>query len=67
MEAVKYMHGKGICHRDLKFENILVSGKNIKIVDFGFASDSEMKTRLFCGTPSFMAPEIVKKTGYYGS
>lgn len=59
--AVKYLHSKNICHRDLKFENILIDDRNnIKIIDFGFSilCDPSKKLTLFCGTPSYMAPEI---------
>ena len=62
LDALEYMHGKGVCHRDLKPANILLSDHfDIKITDFGLASVSG-KTNEFCGTLTFMAPEI-----WYGS
>lgn len=39
---------------------------DIRIIDFGFAIRSDKKLNIFCGTPSYMAPEIVKKQEYYG-
>lgn len=65
--AVEYCHNLGVAHRDIKFDNILLDSKNnVKLIDFGFATlDSyDQKTRLFCGTPSYMAPEIVKRKDY---
>jgi serine/threonine protein kinase len=54
-----------VIHRDIKLENILFDSKNyhLKIIDFGFAvrTGAEKKLTIFCGTPSYMAPEIVKK------
>ena len=67
VEAVAYMHLKGFCHRDIKLTNVMI-GKNgkPKIIDFGFASTISKKKTQYCGTPSYMAPEIVKRKGYYG-
>ena len=50
-------------------ENILLdSQSNVKIIDFGFSTcvPNEKKIKIFCGTPSYMAPEIVRKTEYCG-
>jgi len=69
LTAVRYCHQKGVVHRDLKLENILLDeDKNIKIIDFGFSVIVTPKTKLkvFCGTPSYMAPEIIAKKEYYG-
>lgn len=66
---MKYIHGKGICHRDLKFENILIDERNhIKIIDFGFGikSDKHKWLSMYCGTPSYMAPELVAWKEYSG-
>jgi len=68
--ALKHLHDKQIVHRDLKPENILYSSPAddaiIKLADFGLArtlsSDGMMKTA--CGTPGYVAPEILKNEGY---
>lgn len=54
--------------RDIKLENILVESKTnkVKIIDFGFCCQSKEKLRVFCGTPSYMSPEIVSKKDYFG-
>jgi 5'-AMP-activated protein kinase catalytic alpha subunit len=47
--------------------NILVDGRGkIKIVDFGFAAETKTLQKMYCGTPSYMAPEIVLKKVYDG-
>ena len=58
-------------HRDIKLENILFDKQNfnLKIIDFGFAvrvGGADKKLSVFCGTPSYMSPEIVKKQEYAG-
>lgn len=61
-EAIRYIHSQNICHRDLKLENIIIDDRNnVKLIDFGFSicTPFESKLKIFCGTPSFMAPEIV--------
>ncbi|TFK85051.1 Pkinase-domain-containing protein [Polyporus arcularius HHB13444] len=63
-EALAYVHGLGIAHRDLKPENILLTDDNppvVKIADFGLAKVVDTMTALhtFCGTPAYLAPEIV--------
>jgi len=69
LSAIAYCHSKGISHRDLKLENILITDKKtIKIIDFGFSvwSKKEKKLKVFCGTPTYMAPEIISKSEYEG-
>nr|CAX69704.1 serine/threonine-protein kinase Chk2 [Schistosoma japonicum] len=67
--AVKYLHDHGITHRDLKPENILLTSKEnrclIKVTDFGVSKlvDEGTMLRTFCGTPDYLAPEVLKTAG----
>ena len=65
--AFDYIHKKNIFHRDIKLENILLT-KNyeIKIIDFGFGlyNPRNYLQKFFCGTPNYMAPEIIMKKEY---
>lgn len=71
--ALHFCHKQGIAHRDLKPENLLVDDKdNIKITDFGLASlqgpaEKSQLLRTVCGTPNYVAPEVLKEKGYVGS
>lgn len=63
--AVNYMHLHGFAHRDLKFSNVLINEYGlVKLVDFGFACEAIKKQRIFCGTPSYMPPELIQKKEY---
>ena len=67
VKGISYCQSKNINHRDIKLENILVLQNDIiKIIDFGFAVKGNRDTyqKLFCGTPSYMPPEIVNKEKY---
>lgn len=63
-DALRYCHRKCVVHRDIKLENVLVDkNRVVKLVDFGFAVvvPPGHSLNIFCGTPSYMAPEIVNK------
>ena len=66
--CVEYLHDfKSVIHRDLKPENILIGPDGcVKLADFGFVKKLEKweRTRTFCGTPEYMAPEIILNDGY---
>ncbi|XP_063902161.1 cAMP-dependent protein kinase catalytic subunit alpha-like isoform X2 [Zophobas morio] len=66
--ALKYMHEKEhIVYRDIKPENMLLDKKgHLKLIDFGFAKQlgGEEKTYTFCGTPDYLAPEVITRRGY---
>lgn len=63
--AFQHLHSQNIIYRDLKPENILITKEgNIKIVDFGFAKEVSDQTWTLCGTPDYLAPEIILSKGY---
>uniref|UniRef100_A0A673XUR5 Serine/threonine-protein kinase DCLK2 n=1 Tax=Salmo trutta TaxID=8032 RepID=A0A673XUR5_SALTR len=67
--AIKYLHSLNIVHRDIKPENLLVyehpdGSKSLKLGDFGLASLVDGLLYLVCGTPTYVAPEIIAETGY---
>ncbi|CAM6076423.1 unnamed protein product [Sphagnum tenellum] len=72
IDAVDYCHSRGVYHRDLKPENLLLdSAGNMKISDFGlsalpqqFREDGLLHTT--CGTPNYVAPEVIVDKGYDG-
>ncbi|KAK6383940.1 Cell cycle serine/threonine-protein kinase cdc5/MSD2 [Exophiala oligosperma] len=68
--GVKYMHKRCVIHRDLKMGNIFLDAHmNIKIGDFGLAAvmaDEQDRRTTLCGTPNYIAPEILSKSGNRG-
>ncbi|CAD8210474.1 unnamed protein product [Paramecium pentaurelia] len=65
-DAIAYIHTLNISHRDLKFENLLIdyNTRKVKIIDFGYSIKIDGKQSCSCGTPQYMAPELVKKSAY---
>ncbi|WJX58446.1 CBL-interacting serine/threonine-protein kinase 10 [Trifolium repens] len=73
ISAVDYCHSRGVYHRDIKPENILLDeNENLKISDFGLSALAESRRQdgllhTTCGTPAYVAPEVIKRKGYDGS
>lgn len=73
ISAVDFCHSRGVSHRDLKPENLLLDeNENLKVSDFGLSAlpeqlrnDGLLHTQ--CGTPAYVAPEVLKRKGYDGS
>lgn len=60
-----YIHSLDFAYRDLKPENLLIDGEgHIKITDFGFCKHVPDRTYTLCGTPEYLAPEIIKNKGH---
>lgn len=74
VSGLGYIHKRGYAHRDLKLDNILYNGPTnvVKLIDFGFSvktqdeDGKDNKLKIFCGTPHYMDPDIVKKAPYSG-
>ena len=63
--CLEYIHDKRIIYRDLKPENLLFDADGyLKLVDFGFAKRIDERTWTVCGTPEYMAPEIILNKGH---
>ncbi|CCH46926.1 cAMP-dependent protein kinase type 2 [Wickerhamomyces ciferrii] len=63
--ALEYLHSHGIIYRDLKPENILLDKNgHIKLTDFGFSKEVKDVTYTLCGTPDYIAPEVVATKPY---
>ena len=69
LQAIKFIHTKNIIHRDIKLDNVLIDlNNNIKLCDFGVGKmvhEGEILTDQ-CGTPAYIAPEILENKGYEG-
>ncbi|XP_020087876.1 CBL-interacting protein kinase 24 isoform X4 [Ananas comosus] len=71
VDAIDYCHSKGVFHRDLKPENLLLDSRgNLKVSDFGLSALTQQGVGLLhttCGTPNYVAPEVLNKQGYDGA
>ncbi|XP_060174992.1 CBL-interacting serine/threonine-protein kinase 11-like [Lycium barbarum] len=73
ISAIRYCHSRGVYHRDLKPENLLIDENgDLKVSDFGLSALTEQVQQdgllhTLCGTPSYVAPDILTKKGYDGA
>lgn len=73
IRAVEFCHNRGVYHRDLKLENLLLDENDVlKVADFGLSAFSECKKQdgllhTTCGTPAYVAPEVLCRKGYDGA
>lgn len=72
LRGIEYLHSKNVVHRDLKLENLLLAQQDdislVKIADFGLAKHAVNGMQTICGTPQYVAPEVIvgQKGHVYG-
>jgi len=65
VKALDYLHSLSVAYRDLKSENLVFSNSGyLKVIDFGFAKIVDGRTFTLCGTPDYMAPEVILRSGH---
>ena len=63
--ALEYLHSCNVIYRDLKPENLLIGTDGyLRLSDFGFAKVITNRTYTLCGTPEYVAPEVIRNTGH---
>ena len=67
INGMDYLHGRGIMHRDLKCENLLLGKENnLVIADLGFVTKESGRLSTYCGSIAYVAPEVLRKQPYFG-
>lgn len=68
IKAIAHCHALGVIHRDIKAENVMINDQGqVKLLDFGLSKNAKsVKDREICGTPYYMAPEMIMGDPYDG-